>query len=97
MQANLCDSLLGANWTAEQLSNIAILGNSFSTYHDRWSTPGFKSTAAKPDRLLRLVEAGMRRMQNQSLLGFRDRHIRHWPYAVLTCQAMTLSGQHNVR
>lgn len=36
----LCDALLAANWSAERLGRIAVLGNSFSSYHERWSLGG---------------------------------------------------------
>ncbi len=36
---------------------LVILGNSFQSYHDRWSTPGARGN--RPERLLQLVEAGV--------------------------------------
>jgi len=57
-QAGLTDNLLAANWSARRLPNVAILGNAFSTYLDRWRAAGGKPSGARPDRLLRLAEAG---------------------------------------
>ncbi|KAI8471053.1 MAG: hypothetical protein J3K34DRAFT_458516 [Monoraphidium minutum] len=57
-EAALCDTLLGANWSAAALPNVAILGNSFSTYRERWAAPGAKPGGTRPGRLLRLAEAG---------------------------------------
>ncbi len=35
---DLYDHLLGANWTPEQLARLAILGNSFQGYRQKWGT-----------------------------------------------------------
>jgi hypothetical protein len=58
-QGVLCDNLLAANWSPGALSQLAILGNSFATYHTRWSgPPNLRPSTTRPDRLLQLVEAG---------------------------------------
>lgn len=58
LEAALCDNLLRANWSPERLPRVALLGNSFATYWERWSAPsGHKPTGRRPDHLLRLVEA----------------------------------------
>lgn len=55
----LCDNLLAANWSPETLARLAILGNSFSTYQERWSgAPNMRPKTVRPGRLLQLVEAG---------------------------------------
>lgn len=54
----LYDSLLAANWTVSQLSRLAILGNSFRDYDDKWSLGGGaarNSGSIKPSKLLHLV------------------------------------------
>lgn len=53
----LCDNLLAANWSPSALSQLAILGNSFSTYRERWSG-ALKPKTVRPDKLLQLVEHG---------------------------------------
>jgi hypothetical protein len=55
----LCDNLLAANWSAEALRRLAILGNSFDTYQQRWSGPSSgRPSTRRPDKLLALVEHG---------------------------------------
>lgn len=58
-QGALCDNLLAANWSPSDLPQLAILGNSFDTYRERWSgPPGLRPSTTRPDKLLQLVEAG---------------------------------------
>lgn len=58
-QGVLCDNLLGANWCAERLGRLALLGNSFATYATRWAAPpGVRPATARPGRLLQLVHEG---------------------------------------
>jgi hypothetical protein len=38
-QGVLYDNLLGANMSPQALPRLAILGNSFATYAERWSGP----------------------------------------------------------
>jgi hypothetical protein len=64
IQGVLCDNLLGANWSPQALPRLAILGNSFSTYAERWSgPPGLRPSTTRPDRLLALVQAGEQQCQ----------------------------------
>jgi hypothetical protein len=49
--------VLAANWQPARLAQLAILGNSFATYQERWAAPGFK-VGTRPQRLLALVHAG---------------------------------------
>jgi hypothetical protein len=61
-QGVLFDNLLGANWSPQDLPRLAILGNSFATYAERWSgPPGLRPSTTRPDRLLALVQAGEQR------------------------------------
>jgi hypothetical protein len=58
----LCDALLAAHWGVAPLSALAILGNSFSSYAERWALgpggPARRAGLAPPARLLQLVAAG---------------------------------------
>lgn len=59
LQGVLCDNLLAANWSPQDLTRLAILGNSFSTYQERWSgPPNMRPKTVRPGRLLQLLEAG---------------------------------------
>lgn len=56
-QAWLCNNLLAANWgSAQQLAHVAILGNSFSTYVDRWALR--RNDPGRPARLLQCSTEG---------------------------------------
>lgn len=66
LQAALCDALLGANWSVSCLGRIALLGNSFSSYVERWECGGASrarpagagsGAAQPPARLLQLARA----------------------------------------
>ena len=54
-EAVLYDNLLKANWSRASLPLLAIIGNSFKTYADRWE---FKSQAAagRPHHILAILE-----------------------------------------
>ncbi|KAJ7516568.1 hypothetical protein O6H91_22G063300 [Diphasiastrum complanatum] len=52
-EVTLYDNLLQANWVDHHLSSLAILGNSFGVYQERWSTsPNFK--IPRPNYVLQL-------------------------------------------
>eukprot|EP00873_Tetraselmis_striata_P030011 jgi/Tetstr1/450275/TSEL_037311.t1 len=55
-EAKLCNALLGANWSPDALSRMAVLGNSFATIAGRWQ---FSSAAPvgqpRPDRVIQCV------------------------------------------
>lgn len=57
-EAELTDALLAANWGPGQLSQLVIIGNSFSTYAERWSLPtAQRSGLYRPDFMLALCNA----------------------------------------
>ncbi|GBF96544.1 hypothetical protein Rsub_09127 [Raphidocelis subcapitata] len=57
-EAALCENLLAANWDPSRLPRVAILGNSFASYWERWNGSASRPGGTRPERLLRLVEAG---------------------------------------
>jgi hypothetical protein len=56
-QADLCERLLEANWTPQQLPLVTIWGNCFSTYQERWALRGAQH-AKRPHRILCLADRG---------------------------------------
>jgi hypothetical protein len=70
LEAPLTDALLAANWTRARLRRLAILGNAFSRYAERWPASRVEAAEAAaaggsggehgpPRRLLALVAAGL--------------------------------------
>jgi len=57
-ESDLCESLLGANWEEGALERVCVLGNSFRTYHERWTLAGNQAGRRRPERLLWLSETG---------------------------------------
>jgi hypothetical protein len=57
-QAALCDNLLAANWSPQQLRLLVILGNSFSHYGERFSMRSTNPDIRRPERMLQLLQAG---------------------------------------
>lgn len=55
-EAELYEAVLAANWTAAALSRTAILGNSFSSYADRWASADpsqpHRNQRRRPDRVI---------------------------------------------
>jgi hypothetical protein len=61
LQAALCDNLLAANWSPQQLPLLAILGNSFGHHGERFSMRSANPNIKRPEKMLRLLQAGGRR------------------------------------
>jgi hypothetical protein len=88
LEAPLTDALLAANWTRPRLRRMAILGNAFSRYAERWPASRVEAAAegawsggqqreqqqhhGPPRRLLALVAAG----------AVAERPVREGGYAV---------------
>lgn len=55
---HLYNNLLKANWGPRQLCKIAILGNSFRAYAQRWALPSKKNSPDRPHELLAVSASG---------------------------------------
>ena len=58
LQSALCEALLAANWSPQQLPLLVVLGNSFRTYQERWAPLGAKPSVTRPNKLLLLAARG---------------------------------------
>ena len=57
-ESDLTDNLLAANKASKTLQNVIIIGNSFATYHERWSmlSKSQQEEKKRPETLFELVE-----------------------------------------
>jgi len=69
--ASVYNDVLDANWAAESLPELAILGNSFEHMQERWSGPTFRRRTGRPHRVLALTDLGLVREEALRGSGFR--------------------------
>mmetsp|Transcript_36721 Transcript_36721/g.80000 ORF Transcript_36721/g.80000 Transcript_36721/m.80000 type:complete len:339 (-) Transcript_36721:457-1473(-) len=86
-EAVLYDNLLKANWSSSTLPYLAILGNSFRTYEDRWEMKP-KAAPGRPAYILAIrphvIEIPLGDTGAGLLQGFTDTSLHLFPPSVLS-------------